>query len=209
MAGIQIIYKCWSPVYVVSKNYWYPNGGKDLKQLLYIIILIITLTGPTMVNAHTEIKSSFPQEGQIIDSNLVEISLQFEGEIEELSTMELLKGEIKIPLDQVKVQETQMIGTLSQPLDNGSYTVKWRIAGEDGHAIEGIIPFIVQKESNNVETQNPPTNDESAEQQDDKTTDSQNNSGQNKSNNMVGTISIVVFVLIFIVGIRSLFRRKS
>jgi copper resistance protein C len=183
---------------------------------------MVMLAIPTIVSAHTEIKSSFPQEGQMIDSDLEEISLQFGGEIEELSTMELLKEGVIISFDQVKVEETQMVGTLSQPLENGSYTVKWKIAGEDGHAIEGIIPFTVQKEKNSEETQNPSTSEEQAEQEqnqqveqeDDKqtdqtTTDSQNNSDQDKSNNMVGIISIVVFGLILFVGVRLLFRKKS
>jgi copper resistance protein C len=175
-----------------------------------------TLTVPTIVSAHTEIKSSFPQDGQMIDSDLEEINLQFGGEIEELSTMELLNGGVVIPIDQVIVQETQMMGTLSQPLANGSYTVKWRIAGEDGHVIEGIILFTVQKEQIGEESLSTPAiEDQQAQQEqiEDKLTDQENANMQNNSNqnkpNMIGTVSIVIFILILIVGIPILFRKKS
>ncbi|TXK90431.1 copper resistance protein CopC [Parageobacillus sp. SY1] len=31
------------------------------------------------------------------------------------------------------VKDNQLIGTFSTPLENGSYTIVWKIVGEDGH----------------------------------------------------------------------------
>jgi copper resistance protein C len=41
-------------------------------------------------------------------------------------------------------------GSAAEPLANGSYTVDWRIVGEDGHLIEGTYGFTVAAEQADV-----------------------------------------------------------
>lgn len=86
---------------------------------------------PIVVFAHTEITSSTPETGQVVTEEPKEISLTFGGEIESLSTMTLVKDGQEISFTSVIPRGNQMIGTLSEPLDNGSYTIQWILLGSN------------------------------------------------------------------------------
>ena len=129
---------------------------------LAAIILFILILAPSIVSAHTGFSTSNPTEGQVVVTELNEITLTFEGVIEKLSTMKLLKEGSEIPFKEIQVADRQMLGTLPNPLANGVYHIQWTIAGEDGHPIKGEINFSVQMEeeiqepepTNNVDNQN-------------------------------------------------------
>jgi copper resistance protein C len=112
---------------------------------------------PTIVGAHTELTSSNPESGQVVTEDLNEIVLTFGGKIESLSKMTLQKDGEEVPFAGVEPLDKQMTGTLSEPLENGEYVIQWNIVGEDGHVIEGEIPFSVQKLE--VVEQTPETNE--------------------------------------------------
>jgi copper resistance protein C len=104
-----------------------------LKKIVAVILMILLLT-PTIVSAHTGLSSSNPANGQVVNMELQQITLSFEGKIEKLSTMKLIKDGTEIPFREIQVEQQQMIGNLPTPLENGSYTIK------------GDIPFTVQLE---------------------------------------------------------------
>jgi copper resistance protein C len=108
------------------------------------LILFILIFIPSIVSAHTGLSSSNPAEGQVVATELSEITLSYEGSIEKLSTMKLVSDGAEIPFEQIQVVEKQMVGTLAKTLENGSYQIQWSIAGEDGHPIKGEINFSVQ-----------------------------------------------------------------
>ncbi|MBA2937091.1 copper resistance protein CopC [Paenibacillus sp. CGMCC 1.16610] len=107
-----------------------------------LLCLTIFFTKPAF--AHTGLESSTPKAGAEITEPLQEITLTFEGKLENLSTFKLFdshKQEIKA---NVTLKEKLMTGKLSQPLSNGSYEVQWTIVGEDGHPIQGKYTFTVK-----------------------------------------------------------------
>ena len=194
-----------------------------------IIFLFCTLLiVPSFVSAHTSLTSSNPSEGQVVTENLEQIILTFGTSIEELSTMDLVRDGNKIPLEEIKVENMQLTGTLAKPLENGTYIIQWTIVGEDGHPIKGEINFVVQMDQNVVK-ENPVTPEESeANLEDDSQNDQieQNSEDQNTASDTVektdeqndndsSTMLItVIIVLIVIFGIVLLFftgkkKRKS
>jgi copper resistance protein C len=146
--------------------------------------------------AHTGLESSNPESGQVVTEELNEISLIFEGKIEQSSTFELMNsnGE-SIPVENISVNENQLIGTLAIPLETDSYEIAWNIVGADGHPIEGTVPFTV--EIAEAET----TEDEEVEQAETiaaPNTDQVEQTEESQSSS--STIPIIVVALIVIIG---------
>lgn len=171
---------------------------------------------PSVVSAHTSLSSSNPTEGQVVAENLEQITLEFATPIEELSTMELVKEGKKVALDEVKVENKQLIGKISESLDNGAYTILWKIVGEDGHPITGEVNFSVQTNENQTET-NTATPEENQDTQ-----DSNSQSNQSEQNNASDTVEgtdnnssstvlvLIAIILIVVFGIALLlFTRKK
>lgn len=168
---------------------------------------------PSFVRAHTGLSSSNPSEGQVVTENLEQIVLTFATSIEVLSTMDLVKDGNVIPLEDIKVENKQLMGTIAKPLENGSYIIQWKIVGEDGHPIKGEINFVVEMAQNEAEP-NPVTpeetegdqEDESQTDQTEETSDIQNTASDtvektDDQNNSSPTLITVLIVLIVIVGI--------
>jgi copper resistance protein C len=114
------------------------------KSILAFICFFVLL--PSLASAHTGLESSTPASGQVVVGELTKITLTFSDEIESLSTMTLIMEEQEIPYSKVGPNGRQLSGTLSSSLENGAYSIRWRIVGKDGHQITGEIPFTVKSE---------------------------------------------------------------
>jgi methionine-rich copper-binding protein CopC len=114
-----------------------------LKRLLITLLLLMLL--PTTAFAHSGLKSSTPNDKEMITKPINEIVMEFNTNIEKLSTFTLLdKNGQKINIDNMAVEGEKLTGTFKDPLPNGDYTVNWKIIGEDGHVIERSFTFIVK-----------------------------------------------------------------
>ncbi|WP_052427326.1 copper resistance CopC family protein [Neobacillus niacini] len=111
-----------------------------------LLILFLFVLLPSMVSAHTHLAVSNPIEGQVVVNELKEITLTFDGNIEKLSSMKVIKDGAEMTALQVQIEAEKMFGILPEPLENGAYVIQWNIAGDDGHPITGEINFTVQKE---------------------------------------------------------------
>jgi copper resistance protein C len=151
-----------------------------LKKIMFFLLCTFLLV-PSFVTAHTGLSSSNPSEGQVVTENLEQIVLTFATPIEVLSTMDLVKDGNVIPLEDIKVENKQLSGTIANPLENGSYIIQWKIVGEDGHPIKGEINFIVEMAQNEAEP-TPVTPEETEEGQDDESqTDQTEESSENQN----------------------------
>lgn len=112
------------------------------KLFLFTLIFYLGFVNNTL--AHTGLESSFPQDGEIIEEELEQVTFTFETKIEQGSTFELQnpKGET-LPTEHISISENQMIGNFANPLENGEYQVHWKIIGADGHPIDGEFSFSV------------------------------------------------------------------
>ena len=112
------------------------------KLFLFTFIFFLAFVNPAL--AHTGLESSSPQDGDVINEELQQVTLTFESKIEQGSTLELQNsnGEA-LPVENISLTENQMVGNLSRPLENGEYQVNWKIIGADGHPIEGDFSFSI------------------------------------------------------------------
>ncbi|MBM7603669.1 methionine-rich copper-binding protein CopC [Metabacillus crassostreae] len=186
---------------------------------------------PTISFAHTTITNSTPSEGAVVTSDLSELSVEFAEEIENQSTLLLTNenGE-DIPLDSITVNDNIVTGNLSTPLENGNYTITWKIAAKDGHAISGEIPFTVEaitkedsveeipKQTENVQTEQENKDDSSTNTESSSTEElsedselTEANESENVQENkasLLPTISVIVLVVLLGAGILMLMRKK-
>ncbi|WP_144550353.1 copper resistance CopC family protein [Bacillus sp. X1(2014)] len=180
-----------------------------MKKLLFLLVGMLVML-PSIASAHTELTTSNPTSGQVVKEDLKEIVLTYEGKIESLSTMKLVKEGKEVPLVSATPKENRLIGTLLGPLENGSYMIKWSIAGEDGHPISGEIPFTVQKvvkEAPKAETKQPVTPKKEEPKKENSNQEKSKNDSTDSTSNLKNII-ISVVVLILIIGVFLLFRRK-
>ena len=187
-----------------------------LKKLSLITsIFLFTFVGNAF--AHTGLESSSPQNGEVIDTELKEITLTFEGKIEQSSTftLESSTGE-SIPVDDIAVEDNILSGTLSTPLENGDYSVNWNIIGADGHLINGEVPFSVKMPASENTTEVEQTDTEKTEVEEVETPSPSTNETavteeepeQNASSYVVPTI-IVILILIVVGSIFMMMKRKK
>ena len=180
-----------------------------MKKLLFLLMSLLIMI-PSIASAHTELTSSNPAANQVVIEDQKQIVLTYEGKIESLSTMTLVKDGQEIPFANVTPKENQLIGIISTPLENGSYTIKWSIAGEDGHPITGEIPFTVQKEvkeDQKAETKQPVTPNKEEPKKAEVKQDKTDNVSMDNTSNM-NTIIVVAVVVVLFIGLFLLFRRK-
>nr|WP_274388694.1 copper resistance protein CopC [Brevibacillus agri] len=106
---------------------------------------------PTSAFAHTGLENSTPQNQQVV-SEVKEIVLQFNTKVEKTSTFTVKseQGEV-IEVNNVEINGKVLKGEITKPLQDGSYTVNWKIVGTDGHPIEGNFAFVVK----NTQKENP------------------------------------------------------
>ncbi|MCM3668982.1 copper resistance protein CopC [Mesobacillus maritimus] len=114
------------------------------KMFLFTILFFLAFVNSAF--AHTGLKSSSPQNGELINEELKQIILTFETKVEQGSTFELqkLNGET-ISVENISLSENQMVGNFPNSLENGEYQVNWKIIGADGHPIEGEFSFSIDK----------------------------------------------------------------
>ncbi|CAM2778748.1 copper resistance CopC family protein [Paenibacillus sediminis] len=110
---------------------------------LLIPMLLMILLFPQMTSAHSRLMSSDPEAGSTVTESLSSITLQFNEDIEPLSTIKVtnVQGE-KVPV-KVSVTGSKLSGSLDHPLLNNKYTVTWKIVGGDSHPVEGKYSFLV------------------------------------------------------------------
>lgn len=115
-----------------------------LNKIALLSTLLFFIFGAN-VFAHSHLEDSSPKNGEIVTETLKTITLTFETAIEPTSSF-TLKDEknMSIPLSEVSISGNQLIATVEDNLINGAYTIHWKIIGEDGHPLEGEVPFTMQ-----------------------------------------------------------------
>ncbi|MED1783837.1 copper resistance protein CopC [Brevibacillus fortis] len=124
------------------------------KYILFFVVCTLFLFSQS-VFAHTGLKTSSPQDKQTVEE-VTEIVLEFNTKVEQKSTYSLTneKGET-IEIGSIQIDGKTMKSEVVDTLEDGSYTVNWKIVGADGHPIDGKFSFTVK---NPNETQTPVLN---------------------------------------------------
>lgn len=116
---------------------------RSIRGMIAILTLLFLL--PHAAFAHTGLKSSNPENNQTVTEQPKEMTLEFNTDIEPVSKFEVVDGAgTPYKVSDMKVNKSQMVGTMDEPLPNGVYTVNWKIIGQDGHPINGSFSFKVE-----------------------------------------------------------------
>ena len=75
-----------------------------MKRISILSLLFVFMVVPPVINAHTYLSSSNPENGQIVTSELQEIILEFKSEVENLSTFELFKVDEEIEMEDILIE---------------------------------------------------------------------------------------------------------
>jgi copper resistance protein C len=119
-----------------------------LNKIALLSTLLFFIFGAN-VFAHSHLEESTPKNGEIVTQSLKAITLTFETAIEPTSSFTLMDGNnTSIPLTTVSITGNQLIANVEDDLTNGAYTIQWKIIGEDGHPLEGDIPFTINLPEN-------------------------------------------------------------
>ena len=134
------------------------------KWILTLLSCVFIFSVSATTFAHTHLGNTNPADGDTVTKPLTEITLTFEGQIEQGSTLELANAEGRIvELQDISVSDGMMTGTLAAPLENGEYIVLWNSISADGHPMEGEFAFTVEAPMLEDTPEEPqPTEDEAA-----------------------------------------------
>ncbi|KKI93993.1 hypothetical protein WQ54_00130 [Bacillus sp. SA1-12] len=184
-----------------------------MKKIIFILGLILTM--PIIASAHTTLTSSTPSEGDTITEELSELKVEFAGEIENQSTLTLMKDQQNIQFDSITVGDKQVVGTLAKPLEDGNYTLTWKIASTDGHVLSGDISFSVDLPEEENQEITPEESDQTSDSQENKAELAYENTKVDTAteevtdnSSIISTISIIVLVILLLVGVWILLRKK-
>lgn len=109
--------------------------------------LLVLLT-PGVARAHGGLRKAIPAPAAVLDTVPREIRLEFSEAVELAFTrVELtgVNGPIQVGAPRFADQTRRIIVTsIERPLTAGRYTVKWQVAGADGHPVRSIYAFSIK-----------------------------------------------------------------
>src|SRR5262245_47053461 len=102
---------------------------------------------PGRAAAHIHVTSNSPAAGSTSRTPVREIRITFSQRVTQRFTRLALVGpdSVEIALTNLVTDSAgrEFVAALEQPLANGSYSVRWRTAGADGHVLNGEYGFVV------------------------------------------------------------------
>lgn len=181
-----------------------------------LFTLLILFAFINAVSAHTHVKSTSPQNGEVIKEQLKEITITFEGKIEEGSTFTVKNANGQsVEVNNITVNENIIKGQLSNPLENGEYKVDWIAISEDGHQMEESFSFAVDAPVTDTKEENDKDNEVTTQTNATENNVDQQNSSvnseseQNEENSFILPVIIGILFLIFIIGFVLISKRKK
>jgi copper resistance protein C len=107
-------------------------------------VVIVGLS--TLALAHTKLEKSEPAAGATLTEKPRQVQLWFNEKIDPVvSKIELTSASGKIALSGMHVMGgKELMASVSGDTPNGTYTVAWQTAGDDGHVTKGDFTFAVK-----------------------------------------------------------------
>jgi methionine-rich copper-binding protein CopC len=113
----------------------------------HIIVLCgLLLLLAAVPQAHTALTRSEPAAGKTVTAAPKQVQLWFNEKIDvALSTIELTGPSGKVDLTPAHVMGGKsLMAGVSGKVAEGSYTIAWQTAGDDGHVVKGSVKFTVK-----------------------------------------------------------------
>lgn len=121
---------------------------KTLQLILASCAFSVAVLVAPSASAHAMLKASSPASGAVLKTSPTEITLTFNEQIEQAFssvTVASIKGKaVKTEKGIVDPNNAAVMRVRLAKLPAGMYTVKWAVAGHDGHRRTGNFPFSVK-----------------------------------------------------------------
>ena len=108
--------------------------------------LVLVVAATAVLAAHMAVQKTMPEADAVLAESPHHIRIWFtqspDPAISRL-TLEGAGGEVALGDTQVR-DDRSLLAMLPSKLDAGSYTVRWRTAGDDGHTQRGDFAFTVR-----------------------------------------------------------------
>ena len=115
-----------------------------MKKSFILALLFLFVFTPSALG-HSGLSSSIPASGEVVKGELSSITLLFNTTVEKTSTFKVLNEDgVEVPIEEILINQNEMIGKLGKPLEEGEFTVEWKIIGKDGHPIGNTYSFHVE-----------------------------------------------------------------
>lgn len=101
-------------------------------------------------NAHSILITSYPKNGATVTSSLKKITLKFNEKVlvikgEKLTTLTLKNDSgIEVSISKPVVEAETVSATIGKKLNNGNYSLNYRVISQDGHVMSDQIKFKVK-----------------------------------------------------------------
>jgi methionine-rich copper-binding protein CopC len=119
-----------------------------LKTIMMAGVLSSAVLAAPFAAAHAKLTESDPKAGAVLEAAPREIALTFNEKIaQSFSTMSVVDSDGKAVSDEKAQVDLANPAVLRLPLPRlhaGAYTVKWAVAGRDGHRRTGDLTFSVK-----------------------------------------------------------------
>lgn len=122
-----------------------------MRRALSLIVVFGLLLGlPSFASAHSKVVSSDPADGAKLEQAPAKVTIIFNDELQSEGASVVVTDANGTVVDQgdggVDLSDTErktMSVSLKDGLGAGSYTVTWKVVGDDGHEVSGTIGFAV------------------------------------------------------------------
>lgn len=115
----------------------------SVRRILQVVAAVVAFVAAQPAAAHSELRSSVPAAGAVLDCAPAQIELQFnEGVMLTALRLHRVDGaEVELPRRAIREATLETIAL--PPLEPGHFRAEWRIISPDGHDVGGAIPFSV------------------------------------------------------------------
>lgn len=121
---------------------------KIVQKIVATFVLTAATLAAPLAMAHAKLTASNPSPGAVLEAAPTEITLTFNEKVEQaFSTVTLTYTDgklIETEKAKVDVVNPTIVRVQTKGLSAGTYTVKWAVAGHDGHRRTGTFSFSVK-----------------------------------------------------------------
>jgi methionine-rich copper-binding protein CopC len=121
---------------------------KNLNTIMFAGVFVSAMFAAPFASAHAKLTDSDPKSGTTLDTAPKEIALTFNEKIEQsFSSMSVIDSdgkEVSAEKAKVDVANAAVLRLSLAQMHAGAYTVKWAVAGHDGHRRTGDFTFSVK-----------------------------------------------------------------
>lgn len=109
-------------------------------------ICLVLFPFPSFTFAHAYIIKSTPYDNEILGQTLKKVSIQFDETVQSvhnsIQVYDAKGNRVDRKNGHVNAKNTTILECgLNQSLPNGTYRIQWNVISNDGHPVQGVIPF--------------------------------------------------------------------